>query len=270
MVDAEAVKDGERAAYASGDYSWLSRWFMPAAGDLVEAVGVKEGDDVLDVAAGDGNVSVAAARQGARVTAVDLSPQQVAAGEARTSGEGLAVTWQVGDAESLTLPNESFDFALSTFGVMYVPRPELAVSELFRVLRPGGTVGVVSWPPDGFNARLAEAASAFIPPEEDDDGPDPDEWGDPVAVAARLGVGGATVDVSTGSVAKRATSASAFWLEAAAHVPVLQAMRGMLSAEDFEAFGQEYQRITTDCSRRDGDGILIELEYTRAIARRAP
>ncbi len=269
MIDVDAIKDEQRAAYASGDYSWLSQWFMPAAEELVRAVGVTAGDRVLDVAAGDGNVAVAAARRGARVTAVDLSAEQVAAGEARSSGESLNVTWTVGDAESLSLPDGSFDYVLSTFGVMYVPRPELAVSELFRVVAPGGTVGIVSWPPGGFNARLAEAASVFFPVDDGDGRPDPDEWGDPVAVTARLGVFSARVEVSIGSVAKRAESASAFWLEAATHVPVLHAMRDMLSAEDFEAFGQEYRRITSECSRPDGDGIVIELDYTCAIARAA-
>ncbi|HEX8104316.1 MAG TPA: methyltransferase domain-containing protein [Solirubrobacteraceae bacterium] len=273
MVDPDAVKAEQRAFYAGGDYSWLSRWFMPAAEDLVAAAGVGPGDRVLDVAAGDGNVAVAAARRGARVTAVDLTPEQVEAGRARTEAEGLAVTWVTGDAEALPVLDASFEHVLSAFGVMYAPRPEVAAAELFRAVAPGGTVGVVAWPPGGFNARLYEAAAPFLSADEEgredgDAAPSPEDWGDALTVRRLLAADGAGVEVVTGVVSRQAASAAAFWREAAANVPVLQAMRGMLSDADFAAFGEAYQRITAECARRDGDGIRLDITYTRALARR--
>ena len=268
MVDPEAVKEQQKAFYSEGDYSWLSSWFMPAAEALVAEAGVGPGERVLDVAAGDGNVTVAAARLGAVVTAVDLTPKQVEAGRARTAAEGLEVEWIVGDAEALPFEDASFDHVLSAFGVMYAPRPAVAAAELFRVAAPGGTVGVVAWPPGGFNSRLYAEAATFLPEMDESDEPDPEDWGDEVLVRALLAPHAAGVAVGRGVVARHAASSETLWRDAAANVPVLQAMRQMLSPEDFEAFGAAYQRIVDECARPDGDGIALEIEYTRAIARR--
>lgn len=272
MVDPEVVKEEQRAFYGEGDYSWLSRWLMPAAHDLVEAAGVRPGDRVLDVAAGDGNVASAAAGRGAVVTAVDLTPEQVDAGRARSAKEGHDVAWLVGDAEALPLPDGSFDHVLSTFGVMYAPRAAAAAKELFRVAAPGASVGVVAWPPGRFNARLYAEAARYLPVADhgaggEGDDPLPEEWGDPVAVRHRLGAHAAHVDVSSRLLSRRAASAEALWEEAAEHVPVLVAMRRMLSEEEFRSFGTAYQRIVSECSRSEPDGIVLETRYTRAVAR---
>ena len=265
--DPDAVKDQQRAFYADGDYSWLSRWFMPAAEDLVASAGVAAGDRVLDVAAGDGNVAVAAARRGATVTAIDLTPQQVEAGRRRTGAEGHDVSWSVGDAEALPFADGAFDHVLSAFGVMYAPRPVVAAAELFRVAAAGGGVGVVAWPPGGFNARLYAEAERFLPPTgEEEEGPDPDQWGDEAVVRRRLGAHAVAVATGTGVVARRAASADALWREAADHVPVLVAMRQMLSDADFAAFGRAYVRVVESCARAAEDGILVEISYTRALA----
>lgn len=269
MVDPEAVKEQQRAFYSEGDYSWLSSWFMPAAEALVGAAGVGAGDRVLDVAAGDGNVAIAAARLGAVVTAVDLTPQQVEAGRARTADEGLEAEWLVGDAEALPFEDASFDHVLSVFGVMYAPRHEVAAAELFRVAAPGGRVGVVAWPPGGFNSRLYAEAAKLLPGMEDSGGPDPEDWGDDAIVRGLLSPHATSVEVGRGVVARRSASAEALWRQAADNVPVLQAMRGMLAPEDFEAFGEAYQRVVEDCARPEGDGIVLEIEYTRAVALKA-
>lgn len=270
MVDHEAAKQQQRAFYAEGDYSWLSSLFMPAAETIVEVAGVQPGDRVLDVAAGDGNVAVAAARRGATVTAVDLSPQQVEAGRARTAAAKLAVEWLVGDAEALELPDASFDHVLSVFGVMYVPRPDVATAELFRVVARGGSVGVVAWPPGGFNSRVYEAARPYLPEElGGDEAPDPEDWGDEELVRARLEAYAEEVTVGRGVVARGSRSAEAFWLEATENIPVLVALRGMLAPDDFAAFGKTYQQLVDECSRREGDGIVMEVPFTWAVARTA-
>ena len=267
MVDPEAVKEQQRAFYADGDYSWLARWFMPAAEALVAAAGVQPGHRVLDVAAGDGNVAIVAARRGATVTAVDLTPQQVEAGAMRSASEGLDVRWMVGDAEALPLPDAGFDHVLSVFGVMYAPRPDVAAAELFRVAAPNATVGVAAWPPGGFNARLYAAARPFLSAGDDADGPDPEDWGDEVLLRERLAPHAVGIEVGRGLVARRARSAEAFWGEAAENVPVLQAMREMLAPEDFATFGQAYRRIVQEHAREDSDGIAVAIPYTWALAR---
>ena len=268
MVDHEAAKEQQRAFYAEGDYSWLSRLFMPAAEAIVEASGVRPGERVLDVAAGDGNVAVAAARRGATVTAVDLSSRQVESGRARTAAEGLDVEWLVGDAEALDLPDASFDHVLSVFGVMYAPRPDVVAAELFRVVTPGGNVGVVAWPPGGFNSRVYQAAKPFLPEELGaDEGPDPDDWGDERIVRERLEPYARQVTVGTATIARRLASADEFFQQAAEHIPVMVALRGMLAPEDFATFGGLYRQLVEECSRPEGDGIVLEVPYTWALAR---
>ena len=268
MFDPEAIKEQQRAFYAEGDYSWMARWLMPASEALVATAGVGAGDRVLDVAAGDGNVAVAAARRGATVTAVDLSPRQVEVGRARTAAGNLPVEWIEGDAEALPLPDASFDHVLSVFGVMYAPQPDVAAAELFRVGAPGATVGIVAWPPGEFNARVYAAAKPFLYSGEDaSDVPDPEDWGDERVLRERLASGAAEVEIGRGVITRTARSVGALWRDAAANIPVLLQMRQMMSAEDFEAFGEAYQRVLREYAREDADGITFEVGYTWGVAR---
>src|SRR5690348_11874920 len=115
---------------------------------------VRPGMQVLDVAAGNGNFALEAARIGADVTASDLSPRMIELGEARSSAEGLRITWAEGDAEALPFPSSSFDVAASVFGAMFAPRPELVAAELFRVVKPGGVVAMMNYGMGGFFAQL--------------------------------------------------------------------------------------------------------------------
>jgi hypothetical protein len=156
---------------------------------------------------------------------------------------------------------------LSAFGVMYAPRRAVAAAELFRVAVPGATVGVVAWPPGGFNSRLYAAAAAFLPEMGESDEPDPEDWGDEALVLALLAPHASGVEVGRGVVARRAASSEALWREAADNVPVLQAMRQMVAPDDFESFGEAYRRIVAECARPDGDGIVLEVGYTSAVAR---
>lgn len=268
-VDADAWKEQQRAFYGEGDYGWISRWLMPAAEELVAVVDVQPGDRVLDVAAGDGNVAVAAGHRGAAVTAVDLSPHQVELGRARTESDELDVTWTVGDAEALPVEDGAFDHVLSAFGVMYAPRPEVATSELFRAVAAGGTVGVVAWPPGGFNDRVYALAEHYLKPDggAGADEVDPEAWGDEAVVRRRLARREAFVEVSEGTVGRLATSPRALWREAAANVPVLVAMRSRLSPEQFESFGEAYARLVAECARPHDAGICLEVRYTLTAAR---
>ena len=143
-MSGEELQTVQRQLYEAGDYSALSAVLEPAAAALVDDVGVCAGDDVLDVAAGDGNLAIAAARRGARVVAVDLSPVQVRRGRERSARERVDVQWCVGDAERLPLDHRRFDRVLSVFGVVAAPHPELAVAELFRVCRAGGVVALTT------------------------------------------------------------------------------------------------------------------------------
>ena len=140
--------------WALGDYSKLSEILRPAALALCDACAVSAGQEVLDVAAGDGNFALACAAEGASVVATDLSPAMVELGRARSEAEGYDVEWVLGDAEALPFAAERFECVGSVFGAMIAPRPEVVARELFRVVRPGNTVGMTAWTPGSFSSEL--------------------------------------------------------------------------------------------------------------------
>jgi SAM-dependent methyltransferase len=155
-----AVKDRElearhRALWALGDYGAIADHVVAPLGPaLVEAVGVSGGDRVLDVAAGTGNAAIAAAVAGATVVASDLCPRLLEEGRAVAERRGIALQWQEANAEALPYADGEFDTVLSSIGVMFAPHHQQAADELLRVCAPGGTIGVLSWTPEGFIGRL--------------------------------------------------------------------------------------------------------------------
>jgi len=177
-VTADAdLKARHRAVWASGNYPLMVETFLlPLGPRLVEACGITAGQQVLDVAAGTGNASIAAAQRGARVTASDLTPELLAAGRARPEGVGLDITWTPADAEQLPFPDASFDVVMSCIGVMFAPHHQVAADELVRVCRPGGTLGLLSWTPDGMLGALFATMRPFAPPPPPGASPPP-LWG---------------------------------------------------------------------------------------------
>lgn len=170
-----------RAIWSSGYYPNVAARLEPVAVDLVEAAGVSAQDEMLDVAAGTGNVAVAAARAGARVTAADLTSSMIAMGRARTEAEGLRVGWIEADCQHLPFPDARFDVTLSAFGAIFAPDPEVAAREMLRVTRPGGVVGMAAWirGEDEYSRILARHLPS--PP-----GHGPFEWGDEETARARF------------------------------------------------------------------------------------
>lgn len=170
--------------WSLGNYAEIARLLEPAADELVRACGILAGDRVLDVAAGNGNVAIRAARAGALVVASDLTPAMLEQGRERSERQGLAVEWTEADAEALPFPDASFDCVTSAFGAMFAPRPERVASELFRVLRPGGTAGMANWTPEGVMGEMFAIGREYQPlPRGVEPGTD---WGRPGTVAARL------------------------------------------------------------------------------------
>jgi len=163
-IDLEAVKKRQQATWASGDFGRIGVTLQIVGESLCEAVDLLATESVLDVAAGDGNASLAAARRFADVLSTDYVPDLLEQGRRRAEAERLPLRFEVADAEALPFPDASFDVVLSTFGVMFAPNQERAASELMRVTRPGGRIGLASWTPAGFIGRLFEVAKAFVPP----------------------------------------------------------------------------------------------------------
>jgi SAM-dependent methyltransferase len=158
------VKARQQAMWASGDFAVIGTTLQLTGELLCEAVDLRAGERVLDVAAGNGNATLAAARRFARVTSTDYVQALLERGQRRADAEGLEVAFQVADAEALPYPGASFDVVLSTFGVMFTPDQRQAAAELMRVCRPGGRIGLACWTPHGFLGQLFRAIVAHVPP----------------------------------------------------------------------------------------------------------
>lgn len=182
-----ALKSKHRAMWAQGDYPSLAAEVIPELGAiLVEASGVRSGQRVLDVGAGSGNAAIPAALAGADVVASDLTPELFEAGRRAAEEQGAHLAWQEADAEALPFGDAEFDTVLSCVGVMFAPHHQQAADELVRVCRPGGTIGLLSWTPQGFIGRMFATMKPYAPPPPPGAQPPP-LWGDEDHVRALLG-----------------------------------------------------------------------------------
>jgi SAM-dependent methyltransferase len=193
-TDAPAAADIElkarhRAMWASGDYpSMVEMWLLPLGPRLVAASGIGPGMRVLDVAAGTGNASIPAAQAGADVTASDLTPELLEAGQRRADAAGVTLAWVEADAEHLPFDDESFDVVISSIGAMFAPHHQETADELVRVCRPGGTIGLLSWTPEGMIGTLLRTLGPFAPPPPPGAQPPP-LWGSEAHLLELFGAG---------------------------------------------------------------------------------
>ena len=161
----QALKAKHRAMWALGDYPALATDVITDLGKvLVHACGVRRGDRVLDVAAGSGNAAIPAAQAGANVVACDLTPELLEAGRAQAAQLGAELQWRQADAEALPFPDGEFDTVMSCVGVMFAPHHQASGGELVRVCRPGGTIGLISWTPEGFVGQMFAAMKPYVAP----------------------------------------------------------------------------------------------------------
>ena len=186
VADAE-LKTKHRVMWGKGDYPLMVDTFLlPIGQRLADAAGISPGVRVLDVAAGTGNASIPAGQRGARVTASDLTPELLAAGAKRPEADGLDIEWVEADAENLPFEAESFDIVMSAIGVMFAPHHQAAADELVRVCRPGGTIALLSWTPEGMLGDLFRTMKPFAPPPPPGAQPPP-LWGSEEHLAGLFG-----------------------------------------------------------------------------------
>ena len=162
--DFAAIKQRQQATWASGDFAVIGTTLQIVGESLAEAADIRAGERVLDVAAGNGNATLAAARRFAQVTSTDYVPALLEGGRARAAAERLAVEFKVADAEDLPFADATFDVALSTFGAMFTPDHARPARELLRVVRSGGRIGMANWTPEGFLGALFQVIGAYVPP----------------------------------------------------------------------------------------------------------
>ena len=164
VADFAAVKTRQQGAWSSGDYAVVGTTLQIVGEQLCEALDLRSGHQVLDVAAGNGNVSLAAARRWCEVTSTDYVPALLERGRRRAEADGLSLAFQQADAEALPFADQSFDAVVSTFGVMFTPNQERAAAEMLRVCKPGGQIGMANWTPEGFIGQLFKVIGRYTPP----------------------------------------------------------------------------------------------------------
>jgi SAM-dependent methyltransferase len=169
-----------RETWSAGDFGRIAAGYESGAAAFIDRLSLRKGEAVLDIACGTGNLTLPAARKGASVTGIDIAPNLIDAARRAAAVESLPIRFEVGAAEALPYPAHSFDTVVSMFGVMFSSRPELALSELLRVTRPGGRIALANWMPGGFVGSMLRMHTAYVPPPAGV--PSPLAWGDPEAI----------------------------------------------------------------------------------------
>jgi SAM-dependent methyltransferase len=264
-VELPALKARQQVAWASGNYAIIGTT-LQLVGELVaEACDLRTDERVLDVAAGNGNATLAAARRGARVTSTDYVGTLLEAGAARARAEGLDVVFEVADAEALPYADASFDAVLSTFGVMFAPDHAAAASEMARVCRPGGRIALANWTPEGFIGQLFRTLGRHLPPPA---GVQPPAlWGTESHLQALFGSAAGSIDVQRRIFTFRYRSAAHF-------IDVFRTWYGPVH-KAFAALGDKAPALERDLAEllvshnRGGPGaLLVDSEYLEAVVTR--
>jgi SAM-dependent methyltransferase len=222
-------KENQKAVWAG--FAQLESITGSVSPKLVSYAGIRPGQMVLDVACGTGVAGLTAARRGAKVTGIDLTPELVARAKENAALMGLEASFQQGDAEALPFGDASFDVVISQFGHMFAPRPEFSGKELLRVLKPGGTVAFTSWPPDLYVGRMFMLLGKYAPPPPPGAVP-PVKWGDPTIVRERLGAAVKDLTFSTDTMWLQTLSVPHFRAFTESTLGPLSKLVAKLGAED--------------------------------------
>ena len=265
------LKARHRAMWASGDYpSMVETWLLPLGPRLVEASGIGPGVRVLDVAAGTGNASLPAAQAGADVTASDLTPELLEAGRRRADAAGLTLAWVEADAEHLPFEDASFDVVISAIGAMFAPHHQQTANELMRVCRPGGTIGLLSWTPEGMIGALLRTIGPFAPPPPPGAQPPP-LWGSEAHLTELFGAG-----VDFGTPMRDILEVTAFERPRdfgehfkARYGPTIAAQANARRNGREAEFEAAFDRFCDEWDRGTPGRARFELEYLLAVGTRA-
>ena len=239
----------------------------PVAGHLVEFAGVRPGESVLDVGCGTGVVAITAARAGAQVSALDLTPELLkhARDNEKTAGEG-SIEWTEGDAEQLPYSDASFDVVLSQFGHMFAPRPDVAIAEMRRVLKPGGRIAFATWPPEHFVGRFFALVGRHSPPPPEGAAPPP-LWGNVSVVTERLSSGFGPPFFGRGTMLVPALSLSHLWQFMSVSIGPLQKIVEGLASQPAELAALRQEFVTLAEPYYHGNLMHQDYLLTRAGAR---
>lgn len=266
VADLAAVKTRQQAAWSTGNYAVVGTTLQIVGESLCEALDLRSGSRVLDVAAGNGNATLAAARRFADVTSTDYVTSLLDAGRARAQAEGHAIRFQEADAEQLPFADASFDAVLSTFGVMFTADQDKAAAELARVCRPGGKIGLANWTPESFIGQLFKTIGKYVPPAPGLKSPA--LWGTKARLEELFGRTGKDIRAESRRFTFRYRS-PAHWLEVfrTYYGPINKAYAALDAARQ-EAFTQDILALIAR-DNRSGDGTMVlPCEYLEVVIER--
>ena len=264
--DLGAVKARQRGAWSSGDYAVVGTTLQIVGEALCEALDIRSGQQVLDVAAGNGNVSLAAARRWCDVTATDYVPALLEGARSRAEAEGLKIEFKEADAEALPFKDGSFDVVVSTFGVMFTPDQEQAAREMLRVCRSGGQIGLANWTPDGFIGQLFKTIGKHLPPPAGVKSPA--LWGTPARLAELFGTQAAAIKSTSRDFVFRYRS-PAHWMEVfrTYYGPVLKAFAALEPAAQ-QALAADLEALIARFNRSGDASMVVPSEYLEVVVTR--
>ncbi len=261
--DLVAIKTKQQAAWSSGDYAIVGSTLQIVGEDLCEAMDLKAGSKVLDVAAGNGMASLAAARRWCDVMSTDYVPALLERGRARAAAEGMAIEFREADAENLPFDANSFDVVLSTFGVMFTPNQDKAAAELIRVCRPKGKIGLANWTPDGFIGQVFKTLGKYLPPP--DGVKSPALWGTRARLAEMFGPGASMVKCETRLFNFRYRSAAHFLdVFKTFYGPVLKAFAALDPAKQQELHN-DLNALIVSMNRATNGSMVVPSKYLEVI-----
>jgi SAM-dependent methyltransferase len=264
--DFSAIKTRQQAAWSSGDYAVVGTTLQIVGEELCERLDLMAGEEVLDIAAGNGNASLAAARRWCLVTSTDYVEALLDRGRARADAEALSLEFRHADAEALPFDDESYDAVLSTFGVMFAPDQEQAAAEMIRVTRRGGRIGLANWTPDGFIGQLFKAIGKHVPPPQGVRSPA--LWGDIGHLHELFAGQGASVETSVRQFNFRYRSPQ-HWLDVfrTYYGPVLKAFAG-LDAMGKQALESDLLALADKFNRARGGAMVVPSDYLEIVVAR--
>ena len=262
-ADLTAVKTRQQGAWASGDYAIVGTTLQIVGEQLCEAMDLRAGQRVLDVAAGNGNATLAAARRWCRVTSTDFVPALLERGKERAAAERLEVTFQQADAEALPFADGSFDAVVSTFGVMFTPDQDKAAAELIRVCRSGGKIGMANWTPDGMIGKLFKTLGKHLPPPAGVR--PPSLWGTDARIAEMFGRQAADIRIERRQFAFRYLSTQ-HWLDVfkTYYGPTLKAF-GALDAGAQAALAKDMLALAKEHNRSGDETMVAPSDYLEIV-----
>jgi SAM-dependent methyltransferase len=265
--DWAAVKNRQRAAWTSGDYAVVGTTLQIVGETLCEAIDLRAGERVLDVAAGNGNATLAAARRWSEVTSTDYVPALLQRGRERAAAERLhGVDFREADAEALPFDDASFDVVLSTFGCMFAPNPQRVTAELVRVCRPGGRIGMANWTPEGFIGQVFKTIGRHVPPPAGV--PSPSLWGSRSRINELFDGSAHSIVTETRQFNFRYRSAS-HMLEVfrGYYGPILKAFAALDSSGQ-EALAADFLALIDEFDQGGRRGLVIPSDYLEIVITR--